>query len=229
MAQGDGEKPVSDSAVDIGAGNPGALRQYDALEAVRLERANQGEFAISMLARLLDGLPEHQPSQVQWAAQGVQSPLGRQQLHLQVSASIRLVCQRCLQVFEQPLQSSVVLDLVATEAELDDPDDAADAGAGQSVSADDDATPVDRIVCRGRLDLLAQIEDELILSLPYIAHHEVCPEPLPQSAGEDMPDTGRRHPFAALAELRKTDAEADTTEQGTGKRQGKPGRSGPRS
>jgi uncharacterized protein len=33
--------------------------------------------------------------------------------------------------------------------------------------------------CRRALDLRALVEDELILALPMVPRHDVCPEPLP--------------------------------------------------
>jgi len=177
------------------------LTRFDALEAVRLGQRQQGQVALAEFSRLLEDLPEPQPGMVQWSAQGERGPLGQSWLRLNVAAPLQVVCQRCLQVFSLPVESEAVLELVATEAELE----------AEDPEAEDDETGldeplVDKILCRGRIDLQEQIEDELILSVPYITRHEVCPQPLPASgapadeAGE--PNDGRRRPFAALKDLK---------------------------
>ncbi len=64
----------------------------------------------------------------------------------------------------------------------------------------------DHLVLVPRLDLLALVEDELILELPLVPRHEgICPEPLPQPAADEAPVDERPNPFAALAALRKGD------------------------
>ena len=52
------------------------------------------------------------------------------------------------------------------------------------------------------LDLRELIEDELLLAMPLVPRHEVCPEPLPVRTDEDMPDDAP-NPFAALAALKR--------------------------
>ena len=54
------------------------------------------------------------------------------------------------------------------------------------------------------LDLQALVEDELLLALPLVPRHEVCPEPLPRALVEDDPAReAADHPFAALAALKQ--------------------------
>ena len=55
------------------------------------------------------------------------------------------------------------------------------------------------------LDLRELIEDELILALPLVPRHDVCPQPLAQADhGADADDIGSQaHPFAVLASLRR--------------------------
>ena len=54
------------------------------------------------------------------------------------------------------------------------------------------------------LDLRELVEDELLLALPIVPRHEVCPEPLPQPADDAAPAEPAPHPFAALAALKRT-------------------------
>ena len=55
-----------------------------------------------------------------------------------------------------------------------------------------------------RFDLAALIEDELLLALPLVPMHEVCPVPVRMSAGElpDLPEEKKPNPFAALGALK---------------------------
>jgi len=108
---------------------------------------------------------------------------GKHWLELTVSGSLVVQCQRCLEALEWPLQLSSVLLLVRE---------------GQDLPADElledgwDCLPVG-----GRLDLLALIEDEVMLSLPFAPRHENCSAPSRADGGE------RTSPFAGLARLRK--------------------------
>ena len=45
------------------------------------------------------------------------------------------------------------------------------------------------------------VEDELLLALPLVPRHEVCPEPLPIEPEAEAPASA--HPFAALAALKR--------------------------
>jgi uncharacterized protein len=51
------------------------------------------------------------------------------------------------------------------------------------------------------------IEDELLLALPIIARHEVCPQPLPAMVSDDAAAASLQdapaNPFAALARLKR--------------------------
>ena len=55
------------------------------------------------------------------------------------------------------------------------------------------------------LDLRELVEDELLLALPIVPRHDVCPQPLPlpvDSAPAPEDPTERPHPFAALQRLK---------------------------
>ena len=80
-----------------------------------------------------------------------------------VNATVNLQCQRCLRPVAVALASKLDIKLAANDVE-----------AGRI--ADSAADPLERleiVVCdQGELDLLAVIEDELIMSLPIVASHE---------------------------------------------------------
>ena len=55
------------------------------------------------------------------------------------------------------------------------------------------------------IDLTSLVEDELLLALPLVPRHEICPDSVPlsaQSADFDASQAQRPSPFAALAALK---------------------------
>jgi len=52
------------------------------------------------------------------------------------------------------------------------------------------------------LDLIGLIEDELLLALPLVPRHDVCPQPL-KVQDDAEPFEERAHPFAALCSLKR--------------------------
>ena len=81
--------------------------------------------------------------------------------------------------------------------------------------AEDDASDEDLLVMTLQFDLLALIEDELLMAIPLVPMHEECPEAPTLSAGRLETDTvagrlaaagvdsGKPNPFAVLAQLKK--------------------------
>ena len=154
-------------------------------------RTLTGEAALSGFTRLLEGLPAQPERKVTWSLAGDTDTVGRRYLTLQAQAEVNLECQRCLALFEQSLQVESRLQLVATEAEL------------EAEENEDDPDAPDLVLGSARFDVLSLVEDELILALPYVPKHEVCPS-LPDALETDeSSDTGRPSPFAVLAALKK--------------------------
>ena len=133
---------------------------------------------------------------VVWAAQGERRavPAGEAELwlSLQVDTAVWLTCQRCLQPYRLPLALDRRLRFVRGEAQAE----ALDA------ESEDDVLALSR-----SLDLRELIEDELLLALPLVPRHEVCPQPLPvpitvesDEPPEEAPE--RPNPFAALQGLK---------------------------
>ncbi len=107
-----------------------------------------------------------------------------------LSATLSLVCQRCLQTLEYPLSIEVSLGLVTSEA------------AAQVLSGRYE--PV--IVEDGRLDPGKLVEDELLLALPIVPMHAVedChlrDERIKPAAETPAGRQETRRPFAGLGEL----------------------------
>ena len=132
--------------------------------------------------------------QVNWSAQGqLRSGDGAPAtpwLHLQVDATLPLVCQRCLEPVSTPVAVDQWFRFVPDE---------------ETAEQQDDEASEDVLVESAEFDLRALVEDELVLAMPLIASHARCPKPPPLSAqdpGFDAPEAARPKPFAALARLR---------------------------
>ena len=72
--------------------------------------------------------------------------------------------------------------------------------------AEDDAAVEDLLVLGPQFDLIEVLEDELLMALPLVPMHDVCPDLPVFSAGVlDMPKNSadKPNPFAALAQLKK--------------------------
>jgi len=134
-------------------------------------------------------------SRVQWQLQGraVAQSGAPDQLWLDLKASLMLPmqCQRCLNPVLEAVQAERSFLFVADEA------------AAQAL---DDEVEDDVLVISRDFDAWALVEDELILSLPLVPLHELCPETLPMSVADPAFEAAaeRPNPFGVLASL-KTD------------------------
>lgn len=131
---------------------------------------------------------------VSWAARGeirgAQPEMGQVWLHLHADLLAPLTCQRCLEVVDVPLLVDRSFRLVADE---------------ETAAALDDDSEEDLLVLAGDFNLHVLIEDELVLALPMIARHEVCPgQPalMASDAEFGVAVAGRPNPFTALARLK---------------------------
>lgn len=167
----------------------------NALEFARLAQSLQGEVKASELSRLVEDLPEDQPGRIVWQLRGRRDAAGRLYLDVQAQGELQLECQRCLQPFTWPVALHNELRLLASKSEIE----AMDAREAQGDAGDEDT-----ILASARLDCLGLVEDELILALPYVPSHEVCPDQtdLVEDESEDE-KSERPSPFAVLGQLRK--------------------------
>ena len=123
-------------------------------------------------------------------------------LHLTASASVPLTCQRCMGTVDMPLEVDQWYRFVATEA---------------IAMAEDDESEEDLLVMESQFDLLAVLEDELLMALPLVPMHGECPvAPVMQVGeealvsvtskdGDDRRLGEKPNPFAALAQLKTKD------------------------
>ncbi|APX76688.1 hypothetical protein BUW96_18695 [Achromobacter insolitus] len=193
------------------------IKRIDAYAFAQMGKEAQGTIPLVRLTRVVDGLPEQPQGDaglVTWSVRGEIGKsglmLGRPLLHLHVQANPVLVCQRCNEPFVFPIDSEVLLQLVKSEADLDD-----DASYGDASGEDDEdeegngfvSNLPEKVVGSHHFDLLAQVEDELILSVPYVPKHDVCPGALANvsEASPEEPAVKRPSPFAVLEQLKHKD------------------------
>lgn len=149
------------------------------------------ESPISHFKRALEDLPAQKEQSISWTLTGSVDNAGQRWLDVSLSGFVVLDCQRCLQEFDYHIDTENRVLVVDNELELE-------------VDAEDPDAP-ERILSSTHLNALDLVEDELILSLPYVPRHDKCPE-LPealQSQDEEAEDE-KPNPFAVLSQLKKS-------------------------
>lgn len=134
---------------------------------------------------------------VTWSAIGqwreIRGGAAQTWLVLQASVSLPLQCQRCLKTVQQTVKVDRAFHFVVDEA--------------TALTLDDESED-DVLVASKTFDLLALIEDELLMAMPIVARHEVCPEPLvvvesTQELTAEQPAAPHKpNPFEALKALK---------------------------
>jgi uncharacterized protein len=154
----------------------------------RLARQHQilrGELPLAEMTRLRESVVASEGhAQLHWAF-GVDA---EQRFFIQgeVTAEVVMVCQRCLQNLRVPLRAHTRL-IVLKPSQQDE--DLASEWEPLFVTE----TP---------LLLRVLVEDELLLALPIVPRHEVCPRH--DYRAEDDDEAARKpNPFAVLAQLKK--------------------------
>ncbi len=157
-----------------------------------------GTLLLSKLERLTEDLygveADLASHSVRWTARGHSLPVAggvaQSWLQLEIAADLPLQCQRCLQGVSHPMALQRSFRFVRDEEEA---------------NAQDDESEEDLLVASKQFDLLALIEDELIMALPFAPAHEVCPITVKlQASSLDYEAALNAKPkaFAALGELK---------------------------
>lgn len=153
-----------------------------------------GQVPLQHLGRIRESLdPAAEIAAMNWRAHGDSSASAGGarsiRLHLHVDATLPLICQRCL----TPLVEGVTIDrwfrFVGDErlaAEMDE-------------ESEDDVLVLSR-----EFDLMALIEDELLMDWPVVPRHDICPETAQGSQVATPEEPPTRRPFADLARIRRT-------------------------
>ena len=154
----------------------------DCLSFAREARVLQGELPVAGFERIQDGLTEN-VGVIRYRIEGGLGERSRPQLHLQLDGVLSLCCQRCLEGVEYSLQVSNVLEFVDNEDEL------------TQEEIEDDSR--DFLPAQSEVDVVALIEDEIILDLPSAPRHESCALP-----DADL-GAGKVSPFSVLQGLKR--------------------------
>jgi len=154
----------------------------DSLDFARRGGELSGEVPMAELPRMADILADLS-GKVSYVLQGFTGKDGKPQLALALDGKCNLRCQRCLNALPYPIKLVSKLRLVS-EGEME----------GTDIEDDE----VDNIPAEKHLDVLALLEEELLLSLPIAPKHgsgecEIAVEGLNRS----------NNPFAVLAGLKK--------------------------
>jgi uncharacterized protein len=157
-------------------GKPGGSvnpHELDVFEFARSGRQAAGCVRVAQMPRMLAEVPADAPERdtvFTWQLEGSTQPelqddgseAAQPYLRLAVHGSAWLECQRCLGPYEQTFDIDATYRLVLTEEEADE------------YPLDEDELEV--IVGSRQFDLVELIEEELLLSVPLVPKHEVCPQ-----------------------------------------------------
>jgi uncharacterized protein len=115
-------------------------------------------------------------------------------LHVTAQAHLSQTCQRCLGEVDTLLEVERSYRFVADEA---------------TAEAQDDACEEDLLAISREFNLSELIEDELLMALPQVPLHDVCPVQPKMSASDadfegdaEAVGAGKPNPFAVLASLK---------------------------
>jgi uncharacterized protein len=196
--------------------SPADLRALDIFEFAQSGRQAAGAVRVSQLPRMLNEVPADAPDRdtaFTWQGEGSTQPelqddgaeAPQPYLRLAVHGSVWIECQRCLSPYSQHLDVDATYRIVKTEEEADE------------FPLDDDEVEV--IVGSRQFDLVDLIEEELLLALPLVPKHDVCPEvheslvsgegtegiegETDGGEGASGDEPARPNPFAALEKLKQ--------------------------
>jgi len=172
----------------------------DSLDFASNGREISGKVPVAELPRFQDVLESPQGILSYTVCGGVDKQ-GSHYLHLSVTGRCRLLCQRCLEGMDHPVQLDTRL-LLRDQASLD------------ALGEVDVEEEFDSILADAHLDVLNLLEEEIILSLPIAPRHETgaCQaagggnRPLRPSLPQEAQDRHQeeRHPFAVLEKLKRS-------------------------
>ncbi|MGM0702147.1 MAG: YceD family protein [Pseudomonadota bacterium] len=115
----------------------------------------EGLVALGGFARLAEQVGEQRGDCSVWLDFAIDTQ-GRREIHGRLKAELQLPCRRCLVPMAQQVESEFLLGMVTSDA----------------LAAELPSTHEPVLVENEQLDLLATVEDELILSLPQSVYHD---------------------------------------------------------
>ncbi|QBJ78870.1 DUF177 domain-containing protein [Aquitalea sp. USM4] len=155
----------------------------DPLKFAREGRVLTGKLPVSTLDERVHSDLSDTSGTVEYTLEGFRDGSSRLSLRLQVKASVAVSCQRCLEVMPFEVNTDSVVTLFTRQEKLDE-------------ACELDET-LDAILAPEELDVVAMIEDEIIMGLPHSTKHDECGSEALTRAKADKPN-----PFAVLATLK---------------------------
>ncbi len=155
----------------------------NSLEFARKKLEIHGTIENSQLLRARDLMSSH-AGIIEWALSGSVGLDGKSKLTLLIKGVVQMPCQRCLESVSVDLNLKSKFILVRDDSEIP--------------SEDDDVDEYDYLVADAEMDVLALVEDEVLLTLPYAPKHSVkdC------SVKSEQLETKAHNPFAALRDFK---------------------------
>ena len=130
---------------------------------------------------------------VHWEAEGElveeTGGAGHVWLHLSAEVELPMTCQRCLTEAHIPLYVDRSFRFVTDEA---------------TAELEDDDSDEDVLAMSSEFNLLELIEDELLMEVPVVPRHEVCPVPVKLEVVDpdfEQASEEKKNPFAVLQSL----------------------------
>lgn len=148
-------------------------------------RSLTGVVPLAEFSRLADVLQE-KSGEVRFGLTGDVGIDRKPRLRLTVTGAMTLRCQRCLGAMSWPLEIDALFELVRPGQPI--PEEELEEDAFDAIEATPD------------MDVLALVEDEIVLAVPIAPRHEDCDAPRPDGGAS------KESPFASLVKLRKTDS-----------------------
>jgi uncharacterized protein len=160
----------------------------DPWRMVQGRRVFAGTLAVAQLTRLA-GLLASADGEVAYKVEFGRDEFDISHLDIELDAHLKMICQRSMAEFVQPVQVRQRLGLIRDDAE--------------EARLPDGCDPL--LVEDGAFCLKDVIEDELILGLPLVALSPGAPlEEVPITAGSVPEDEQPPNPFAALGQLKSS-------------------------
>lgn len=155
----------------------------NSLEFARKKLEIHGTIENSQLLRARDLMSSH-AGIIEWALSGSVGLDGKSKLTLFIKGVVQMPCQRCLESVNVDLNLKSEFILVRDDSEIP--------------SEDDDVDEYDYLVADAEMDVLALVEDEVLLTLPYAPKHSIedC------SVKSEQLETKAPNPFAALRDFK---------------------------
>lgn len=150
------------------------------------QRRFEGSVPLAQMPRLVELLADSD-GVCRYVVEFYRDPLKIDVMHMQLSASLPLVCQRSLERFMHEVEIDQRLGLISEESQE------------ASLPEGMEAVLVDR---SGEVSPLQLIEDELLLAVPLVPVSPSASELDPEWTREEAVEEDKPNPFAALQTLK---------------------------